>query len=42
MKVKEDGGDLCLPLEQKGKKVEEVIMVGRKIVAKVSLVGEGE
>ena len=42
MKVKKDGGDSCLLVEQEGKEVEGVIMVGVKIVAKVSLVGEGE
>jgi len=41
VKVKKDGSDSCLLLEQEVEEVEEVIMVGVKIYVEVSLVGEG-
>ena len=42
VKVKEDCGDSCLPLEQEVEEVEEVIMAVVKISAEVLLVREGE
>jgi hypothetical protein len=42
VKVKEDCGDSCLPLEQEVEEVEEVIVAVVKISAEVLLVREGE